>query len=135
MTENKRFEFREVNCTGIVPKVCDNEKQLYANLFEGGIIFMVKKRFVYNIFDITGDFEEDKLKLYEIDNNPSDDLDESNLFYVYSFSEYNIKSIVDKLNSLVNENEHIKKIIQNYNANEYKHSSDALADIMDILEK
>ena len=34
MTENKRFEFREVNCTGIVPKVCDNEKQLYANLFE-----------------------------------------------------------------------------------------------------
>ena len=70
---------------------------------------MVKKRFVYNIFDITGDFEEDKLKLYEIDNNPSDDLDESNLFYVYSFSEYNIKSIVDKLNSLVNENEQLKK--------------------------
>jgi len=29
----------------------------------------------------------------------------------------------------------IKKIIQNYNTNEYKHSSDALTDIMDILEK
>ena len=34
MTENKRFEFREVNCTGIVPKIYDNEKQQYANLFE-----------------------------------------------------------------------------------------------------
>ena len=34
MTENKRFEFREVNCTGIVPKAYDNEKQEYANLFE-----------------------------------------------------------------------------------------------------
>ena len=33
MTE-KRFEFREVNCTGIVPKAYDNEKQQYANLFE-----------------------------------------------------------------------------------------------------
>ena len=39
------------------------------------------------------------------------------------------------LNTLYNENEDIKKIIQNYNTNEYKHSSDALADIMDILEK
>ena len=69
---------------------------------------MFKKRFVYNIFDITEDFEEDNLKLYEIDNNPSDDLDESNLFYMYSSSESNIKSIVDKLNSLVNENEQLK---------------------------
>ena len=34
MTENKRFEFREVNCTAIVPKVYDTEKQQYANLFE-----------------------------------------------------------------------------------------------------
>lgn len=33
MTE-KRFEFREVNCTAIVPKAYDNEKQQYANLFE-----------------------------------------------------------------------------------------------------
>ena len=32
-------------------------------------------------------------------------------------------------------NEHIKKIIRNYNTNEYKHSSDALTDIIDILEK
>ena len=39
------------------------------------------------------------------------------------------------LKKFYDENEHIKKIIQNYNANEYKHSSDALADIMDILEK
>lgn len=34
MTKNKRFELREVNCTGIVPKVYDKEKQQYANLFE-----------------------------------------------------------------------------------------------------
>ena len=70
---------------------------------------MTEKRFIYNMFDITGDFEENKLKLYEIDNNPSDDLDESNLFYMYSSSESNIKSIVDKLNSLVNENEQLKR--------------------------
>ena len=34
MTENKRFEFREVNCSAILPKVYDTEKQQYANLFE-----------------------------------------------------------------------------------------------------
>ena len=34
MTENKRFEFREVNCSAIVSKVYDTEKQQYANLFE-----------------------------------------------------------------------------------------------------
>ena len=33
MTE-KQFEFREVNCGAIIPKVYDNEKQQYANLFE-----------------------------------------------------------------------------------------------------
>ena len=33
MTE-KRFEFREVNITAIVPKVYDTKKQQYANLFE-----------------------------------------------------------------------------------------------------
>lgn len=77
---------------------------------------MTEKRFIYNMFDITGDFEENKLKLYEIDNNPSDDLDESNLFYMYSSSESNIKSIVDKLNSLVNENEQLKMQLQNTSA-------------------
>ena len=46
-----------------------------------------------------------------------------------------ITDVVNLLNNLSEENEHIKKIIQNYNTNEYKHSSDALADIMDILEK
>ena len=34
MTENKRFEFREVNYSAIVPRVYDTEKQQYANLFE-----------------------------------------------------------------------------------------------------
>ena len=45
MTENKRFEFREVNCTGIVPKIYDNEKQQYANLFESesDIAILVRK--------------------------------------------------------------------------------------------
>ena len=33
MTE-KQFEFREVNCGAIIPKVYDNKKQQYANLFE-----------------------------------------------------------------------------------------------------
>ena len=46
-----------------------------------------------------------------------------------------ITDVVNLLNNLSEENEHIKKIIQNYNTNEYMHSSDALADIMDILEK
>ena len=30
----KRFEFREINCTAIVPRAYDNKKQQYANLFE-----------------------------------------------------------------------------------------------------
>ena len=77
---------------------------------------MTEKQFIYNMFDVAGDFEENKLKLYEIDNNPSDDLDESNLFYMYSSSESNIKSIVDKLNSLVNENEQLKMQLQNISA-------------------
>ena len=46
-----------------------------------------------------------------------------------------IKMIEERADKVYDENEHIKKIIQNYNANEYEHSSDALADIMDILEK
>ena len=46
-----------------------------------------------------------------------------------------IKMIEERADKVYDKNEHIKKIIQNYNANEYKHSSDALADIMDILEK
>ena len=68
---------------------------------------MTEKRFIYNKFDIFGNSEE--LKLYEIDNNPSNDLDDSNLFYVYSDSEANIKNIVDKLNTLTEENEQLKK--------------------------
>lgn len=46
-----------------------------------------------------------------------------------------IKMIEERADKVYDKNEHIKKIIQNYNTNEYKHSSDALADIMDILEK
>ena len=65
------------------------------------------KRFIYNKFDISGNFEG--LKLYEIDNNPSNDLDESNLFYVYSDSEVHIKNIVNKLNVLIDENEQLKQ--------------------------
>lgn len=69
---------------------------------------MTEKRFIYDKFDIVGDFEENELKLYEIDNNPSNDLDESNLFYVYSTSDENIKSIVNKLNELTEESEQLR---------------------------
>lgn len=79
------------------------------------------KRFIYNKFDIVGNFEENELKLYEIDNNPSNDLDESNLFYVYSNSEANIENIVDKLNTLTNENEQLKKENSVFEGKDAKH--------------
>ena len=56
---------------------------------------MIKKRFQFKRFDV--DVENiNEIALYEIDNNPSDDLDESNLFYVYSTTDVNIQNIVDK---------------------------------------
>ena len=75
---------------------------------------MTENRFIYNKFNIVGDFEKNELKLYEIDNNPLNDLDESNLFYVYSDSEANIENIVDKLNTLTDENEQLKKEKENW---------------------
>lgn len=74
---------------------------------------MIEKRFIYNKFDISGNFEG--LKLYEIDNNPSNDLDESNLFYVYSDSEVHIKNIVDKLNTLIDESNQLEQKIKSIN--------------------
>ena len=69
---------------------------------------MTEKRFMFNSFFIDYMLGDKELKLYEIDNNPSDDLDESNLFYVYSTSEENVKQIVNKLNELVDENEQLR---------------------------
>lgn len=58
---------------------------------------MTEKRFKFRRFDV--DVENiNEIALYEIDNNPSDDLDESNLFYVYSTTDANVQNIVDKLN-------------------------------------
>lgn len=69
---------------------------------------MIKKRFQFKRFDV--DVENiNEIALYEIDNNPSDDLDESNLFYVYSTTDVNIQNIVDKLNS---QDEQIKELQQ-----------------------
>ena len=59
---------------------------------------MTEKRFRFRRFDVDiADINE--IALYEIDNNPSDDLDDSNLFYVYSTTDANVQDIVDKLNS------------------------------------
>lgn len=66
-----------------------------------------ENRFTYNMFYMEGKFDGE-LKLYEINNNMSDYL---NLFYVYSDSEEEIKSLVDKLNAFVEENEKLKKAL------------------------
>ena len=67
---------------------------------------MTKKRFKFRRFDV--DVENiNKISLYEIDNNPNNDLDKSNLFYVYSLTDANVQAIVDKLNS---QEEQIKKL-------------------------
>lgn len=60
---------------------------------------MTKKRFEFKRFyvDVAN---INKIALYEIDNNPSDDLDDSNLFYIYSTTDANVQQIVDKLNEL-----------------------------------
>lgn len=59
---------------------------------------MTEKRFKFRRFDV--DVENiNEITLYEINNNPSDDLDESNLFYVYSTTDANVQDIVDKLNN------------------------------------
>lgn len=60
---------------------------------------MINKRFKFRRFDV--DIANiNEIALYEIDNNPSDDLDDSNLFYVYSTTDANVQDIVDKLNEL-----------------------------------
>ena len=78
---------------------------------------MTEKRFKFRRFDVdVANINE--IALYEIDNNPSDDLDESNLFYVYSTTDVNVQDIVDKLNNqkeqikeLKKENELLKKVM------------------------
>jgi len=74
---------------------------------------MTEKRFGFESFEISKtDKFLDEVKLYEIDKNHSDDLDESDLFYVYSDSEENIIQIVDKLNELYKENQKLKGQIE-----------------------
>ena len=85
MTE-KRFEFREVNCTAIVPKAYDNEKQQYANLFEC----------VHWLNDLNNEKESWKKSWIEELND----------------SEEQSKCIL----KLANENEELKKEIQNLQA-------------------
>ena len=71
---------------------------------------MSEKEFKFKNFEISGtDSFLNEVKLYEIDNNPSDELDESNLFYVYSDSEDNIIQIVEKLNKLSEEKQKLNK--------------------------
>ena len=77
----KRFEFREVNCSAIIPKVYDNEKQQYANLFE--------------CVDWLNDLYEENEKLKKDCSNLIDDN-----------TEY-----VSEINQLAEENEKLKKIL------------------------
>lgn len=76
---------------------------------------MTEKRFEFRRFyvDIANINE---IALYEIDNNPSDDLDDSNLFYVYSTTDADVQAIVDKLNR---QNRLLNK--QDNQIQEYKH--------------
>jgi len=71
---------------------------------------MTEKRFEFRRFyvDIANINE---IALYEIDNNPSDDLDDSNLFYVYSTTDANVQQIVDKLNSQEEEIQRLEVIV------------------------
>lgn len=69
---------------------------------------MTEKQFKFKRFDV--DIANiNEIALYEIDNNPTDDLDESNLFYVYSTTDTNVQQIIDKLNS---QEEQIKELLQ-----------------------
>lgn len=71
---------------------------------------MTEKKFAFKNFEISKTKKFlNEVKLYEIDINRSDDLDESNLFYVYSDSKDNIIQIVNKLNELHEENEVLKQ--------------------------
>lgn len=71
---------------------------------------MSEKEFKFKSFEISGtDSFLNEVKLYEIDDNHSDELDESNLFYVYSDSEDNIIQIVGKLNKLSEEKQKLNK--------------------------
>lgn len=72
---------------------------------------MSEKEFKFKSFEISGtDSFLNEVKLYEISNiHHSDDLDESNLFYVYSDSEDNIIQIVEKLNKLSEEKQKLNK--------------------------
>lgn len=89
---------------------------------------MSKKRFKFKRFDV--DIANiNEIALYEIDNNPGDDLDDSNLFYVYSTTDANVQDIVDKLNSQEEE-------MQRYKCNDcdYKKECDVFryGDIIDL---
>lgn len=89
---------------------------------------MSKKRFKFRRFDV--DIANiNEIALYEIDNNPADDLDDSNLFYVYSTTDANVQQIVDKLNSQEEE-------MQQYKCNDcdYKKECDVFryGDIIDL---
>lgn len=102
MTE--KLDYENVECA-------EGEKEYhrYCDFYEinEGVCRMTKKEYEFRSFEIskTENFLN-KVKLYEISNiNYSDDLDESNLFYVYSDSEENIIQIVDKLNELHEEKE------------------------------
>ena len=75
---------------------------------------MTEKRFRFRRFDV--DIANiNEIALYEIDNYPDDDLDESNLFYVYSTTDANVQDIVDKLNSQEEEIQRLKKELKNRN--------------------
>ncbi len=72
---------------------------------------MTEKRFKFRRFNV--DIANiNEIVLYEIDNNPSDDLDESNLFYVYSTIDANVQHIVDKLNSQEETIQRLKRIMK-----------------------
>ncbi|MBQ2832379.1 hypothetical protein [Methanobrevibacter sp.] len=98
---------------------------------------MTENRFIFNSFVIEHMLGDKELKLYEIDNNPSDDLDESNLFYVYSTSDENIKSIVNKLNELTEEIGQLKQdaLYWGQNAEARRKEIDRLRKDNDILKK
>lgn len=78
---------------------------------------MIKKRFKFRRFDVDV-ANIDEIALYEIDNYPSDELDESNLFYVYSTTDANVQQIVDKLNT---QEERIRELLQDNDHKFWKH--------------
>lgn len=93
---------------------------------------MIEKRFNFREFEITANkLFINNLKLYEIDNNPSDDLDFSNLFVVYSESKENIEFLVHKLNELSDENDKLKSMI----GHDVKEENEKLKQEIDSLRR